>query len=433
MLGQDAGAPGDAENNGNKPPDVNINTRGLAKRLSASNLSALDRSCNMNASRVNAMRQSINNHHDNVAKILLACKESKDRKAQIDSAFRFCKEAFLEFSTAYLSLLDGGGNATPLSGDLKSFIGKAITEGYDSLQARTPACNCSIVSSESRLHGGHAVPSYASVVETGQSRVRMMRGPTLDVPKTTNLIITPEEESAGLASSRDTRIAVQRILKPSDYNLKVKRISSTKNSGVRIEAHSVDFDKMKHSKVLERAGLRLEQENKVNPRLLVQGIPCDMNREDIKSEIIALNLKDISQNETSQIKIVYIYPPRDKRKTTNCVVEVSASIRAQLLKEKHVFVNYFACKVSDHIKVLQCFKCLAFGHFAKHCRFSSLCGHCAKAHEMKDCEKRKESPVCGNCKRWTSHEEPLHSALDSKHCPILRRRIADRINSINYG
>lgn len=51
---------------------------------------------------------------------------------------------------------------------------------------------------------------------------------------------------------------------------------------------------------------------------------------------------------------------------------------------------------------------------------------------MKDCTKKRDSPVCGNCKKWMSQEESSHSALDGKCCLILRR-LADRINSINYG
>lgn len=66
-----------------------------------------------------------------------------------------------------------------------------------------------------------------------------------------------------------------------------------KNNGVRIEAHLVDLDKMKNSRVFEGASLRLEQKNKTNPRLLVHGVPCNMSRENIKSEIIALNLNDV--------------------------------------------------------------------------------------------------------------------------------------------
>jgi len=78
--------------------------KSLTKRISsASNLiSANDKSFAMNASKINALRQSVNRHNDNVSKILLTSKESLDKKTQIESAFRACKEAFIELSVAYL-------------------------------------------------------------------------------------------------------------------------------------------------------------------------------------------------------------------------------------------------------------------------------------------------------------------------------------------
>ena len=39
-----------------------------------------------------------------------------------------------------------------------------------------------------------------------------------------------------------------------------------------------------------------------------------------------------------------------------------------------IFIDYSVCKVTDYIRVIQCFECFAFGHFAKHCKFKqSLC------------------------------------------------------------
>jgi len=215
------------------------------------------------------------------------------------------------------------------------------------------------------------------------------------IPKTTNLLVLPKD-SVKFSNSRDTRKVFQRALKPSDYNLKVKSISSVKNKGIRVEAYSVDLSKIRDSRELEETGLKLVQKNKMYPRLIVHGIPCGMTKEDLRSEIIALNLKDI---DTSEIKIVYVFPPKENHKYTNCILEVPPNIRTVLLKEKHVFVNFLACRISDYINVLQCFKCLVFGHLARHYKFSALYGHCAGDHETKECQLKNENSICGNCKR----------------------------------
>ena len=155
-----------------------------------------------------------------------------------------------------------------------------------------------------------------------------------------------------------------------------------------------------------------------------------MTAGEVEKEIIALNLKSCNE---SDVKVIYMFPNKNNRRTTSCVIEVSSGIRNLLLKEKHIFIKYSACSFSDHIRVLQCFKCLAFGHMAKDCKSSAMCGHCAGGHELRNCDKRAEAPTCGNCKRWLSNDVPSHAAMDSTKCPILRRKLEEKIKYINYG
>jgi len=117
-------------------------------------------------------------------------------------------------------------------------------------------------------------------------------------------------------------------------------------------------------------------------------------KEDLKSEIILLNLKDV---DSPNVKIIYIFPPKDNCRL--CVIEVPPNIRVLLLKDEYIFINHSACKISYYIRVLQCYRCLAFSHFAKQCKFSPVCGHYAGDHETKDCLSKKNDPVCGNCKQ----------------------------------
>lgn len=69
-------------------------------------LNASGKSNVINASRIFALKQSINIHHEGISKLLLSSKVSLEKRMQIESAFRFCKEAFLELSTAYLCMFE---------------------------------------------------------------------------------------------------------------------------------------------------------------------------------------------------------------------------------------------------------------------------------------------------------------------------------------
>jgi hypothetical protein len=69
--------------------------------------------------------------------------------------------------------------------------------------------------------------------------------------------------------------------------------------------------------------------------------------------------------------------------------------------------------------LVQCFKCCAYGHIAKHCRAEARCGHCSGFHETRDCPNNKEKAFCRNClgKGLGSTE---HKAW-SESCPVRKR------------
>jgi len=71
---------------------------------------------------------------------------------------------------------------------------------------------------------------------------------------------------------RYTKNALNRALKFSDYKLKIKSISAAKNNDIRIDAHSVNLLEIKDSQELEKAGLKLFQEDKTNLRLLIVSV-----------------------------------------------------------------------------------------------------------------------------------------------------------------
>lgn len=71
---------------------------------------------------------------------------------------------------------------------------------------------------------------------------------------------------------------------------------------------------------------------------------------------------------------------------------------------------------------------------AKNCKSKPSCGHCAGEHEMKDCEIKDQPPTCLNCMQHQGSSGDLaHEATDAKKCPILGRKIKDKIANTNYG
>lgn len=381
-------------------------------------------------SKINALKQTVNRHNDDVSGLLLSSKDSKERRKDIEKAFRECKEAFLEVANVLTNILEDRSVLT--EGSLEEAVRRAVTDALRDGHVLTHS------SQSNKPHEGNndvELPlSYASAVSSASvsSRVQVSHGPAVDVPNLSSFFIVPENEGGELTSSQATKDTLCRIFKPSDCALRVNRITPARGNGVRIEARSPDIAKIKAHPAIAKAGLQVLEQVKLNPRLIVYGIPIKMTADEIRDELVAQNL---TNEYSAHVKVVYTYPVRPKRSTTNCVLEVSPQVRKMLLNGSRIYLRYSACRFADHIWIRQCFKCLTFGHLAKDCTQPSRCAHCSEGHESKKCDRRDQLPKCANCARNPAslNVDVSHSASDTNKCPILLRKIRDKLVNINYG
>ncbi|RLU16472.1 hypothetical protein DMN91_010540 [Ooceraea biroi] len=130
---------------------------------------------------------------------------------------------------------------------------------------------------------------------------------------------------------------------------------------------------------------------------------CDKKRRSIFSEnLVAIEMRKI---EVKFNKPIYV---------GMCILDISKVYLYEFHHEYMLPLYRKKCKIMD-------------------CKGKSLCGHCGEEHEMRECKRRSEEPKCGNCMRMDAKEDVRHVALDAKSCPILKKRIFERLSYINYG
>lgn len=163
-----------------------------------------------------------------------------------------------------------------------------------------------------------------------QTRVHTSRGPVVRLKPSTSLLVLPDEDAEKqYASSQATRDVLCKVLKPSDCALKINRISHARKNDIRIEAKDPDIERLRQHPGLASAGLKIMEDVKLNPRLIVRGVPVDMTASDIATELMAQRILMITRVMILKwylyILLKIIIGPQD-------VIEVTLEMGTRLLK-----------------------------------------------------------------------------------------------------
>ncbi|XP_063835567.1 uncharacterized protein LOC135084759 [Ostrinia nubilalis] len=98
-----------------------------------------------------------------------------------------------------------------------------------------------------------------------------------------------------------------------------------------------------------------------------------------------------------------------------------------------VHIDLQNIRVADQSPLVQCTRCLGYGHSKRFCTESAdVCSHCGGAHVSTDCAEKLAggAPSCRNCQRAKA-EQVQHNAFSSD-CPVRRRWDALARSTVAY-
>lgn len=261
------------------------------------------------------------------------------------------------------------------------------------------------------------------------NKVILNRGKPFNIHHSRRVTIGPcDSFKEKFATSKDTHDVVLRVLNPKQLKMNIKRVVYTGNSSIILKGDSLDAGIIGDQLSTARSGLEIKSNAVKNPRLIIHDVPIELNAKDVVDCVINQNLSDYKQDT---IKAVYMFPLRENKKSRSCVIEVAPEYRKSLMSKGRVYINWRSCRIADHVSILQCFKCLKFGHIKRDCLGVATCGHCSGPHESEACTN-KDSLCCKNCVT-SDFESVAHSAFDKAKCSVLRKHIDRAVSFINYG
>lgn len=213
---------------------------------------------------------------------------------------------------------------------------------------------------------------------------------------------------------------VRRTVDAKDGWVTVQRIRKAKDRKIVMGFRSkVDQNKVKERLQRENHLLVEEVKNK-NPLLVLRDVLLVNTDEDVLRALQNQNrsLFHNLEGEDTKIEIKYRRKARNPL-TGHIVISTSPIVWRRALELGALHVDLQRVRIADQSPLVQCTRCLGFGHSKRFCKEpADLCGHCGGPHMRAECTEwlAGDAPTCRNCTK-AGRERAEHNAFD-RDCPV---------------
>lgn len=251
-------------------------------------------------------------------------------------------------------------------------------------------------------------------------------------PKTTHCIIIGTDNV--IDTSEDVITKIKDKINAQESGLQISKLRKVKDQRVLIGCEKKsDIDLIKET--LEKNDFKVEIKENKDPLVIVRNLDKSITDNGILQAIEKQNpeLLDHIPMEHFRMKV------RHRRKARNpaenhVVLQVSPPVWRALTSAGRLYVEFQRVPVYDLSPLVQCSRCLSFGHGKKWCTETiDLCSHCAGPHMSTDCPSllAGDEPMCRNCQQAKCPRTD-HNAFDTR-CPVRKKWDALARSSVAYN
>jgi hypothetical protein len=191
----------------------------------------------------------------------------------------------------------------------------------------------------------------------------------------------------------------------------------------------MSLDKLSKNIAETCSGINVSSPEPLRAIIALNGVEEGECNEGLLERILAQNpILDKLMDESGRMKedcmkVVRCLRLASKKEQRRVLLSVNGEARKILNEIGHVYVGFRRIRVVDNTPLLQCFKCLGFGHTTKVCKNEKeRCMNCAGEHDTRKCQVKedKDKHVCFNCKTYMRGVDSNHRA-SSWECPFYKR------------
>lgn len=183
-----------------------------------------------------------------------------------------------------------------------------------------------------------------------------------------------------------------------------------------------------------------EHARMLRPMIILKGVGKELRPEEL-ADVLRSQNEEIAENSSdpSDLELKFTRSNRNE-KLYNAVFITTPRLWSCITKKARLNADHQKVHVETFTPLLQCFKCLNYGHTKKHCRAETgACSHCAaEGHTYKDCPNKdnKETTKCFNC---VAKNAKLNTSTNTKHsatstsCPCHKAAVDSITSKTDYG
>ena len=245
------------------------------------------------------------------------------------------------------------------------------------------------------------------------------------------VIVRPKNNQA----ISDTKRKIRQKVDPA--GLGISKFKVVSNGKVVIGCEDKNQIKNLKSQLRSTLGCDYEIEEPLlkNPKIKIMNISQDdVAFGDSDTEVVNIIVQCNNLTKDSNFQMRVLKRHLNKYKKMDVIIETDPVTHNKLLKDGKIRIGWSRCVVFNHVNALQCYQCMAFGHYAKDCKSKKVCSICSsETHSYKDCTSNEEK--CVNCTRLSKEKSIVmnvrHSALN-KDCPLRVKFVSLQQSKINY-
>lgn len=252
-----------------------------------------------------------------------------------------------------------------------------------------------------------------------------------EAPSHTIIISSNIPEDTG----EDVITKLKDTLNAREDGLQIDQIRKVRNQKVLVStSRKEDFEKIK-TKVQKNEKLVAQETNNRNPLVLLRNVFKYITDDIVKEAITKQNkemIKDLKSDEIAQTKVKYRRTARNPLQD-NIILEVHPKLWQNLMASRKLFVDIQRVAVEDKSPLVQCTRCLGFGHGRGICtEQKDKCSHCGQEHLRTKCPEYQEGKQarCINCTR-AGLKDLGHDALGNE-CPTRAKWDAIARSRVQY-